>query len=76
MYKEWGIKKWEKEHQARERKIKQHLIKLVDDVESIPIIVEKGFVPIVDLVEVRNYESLVGEIDIDPLMETKVSIDN
>lgn len=44
--------------------------------ESIPTIAEKGFVLIVDLEEAQNYEPLVGEIGIDLLMETKVSIDN
>jgi hypothetical protein len=41
-------KKWEREPQVKGRRIKQQAIRPVADVEDILIIVEKGFVPIVD----------------------------
>ena len=44
--------------------------------EDIPTIVEKDFVLIADLEKLLNFEPPVGEIDIDILMEIKVSIDN
>jgi len=45
---------WVKELQARERKIKQVVIKLADDAESIPIIGVSDIVPVVVLVEPQN----------------------
>jgi hypothetical protein len=66
---------WEKEHQVRGRRTKLHLIRLVEDVETILIIVKKGSVPIVALEKLLNYVNLVGEIDIAPLMAIKVFID-
>lgn len=46
--------KWEKVHQARERKIKQLAIKLVDGVEITHIIEEKNSVQVAVLEEQLN----------------------
>jgi len=45
---------WVKELQVRERKIKQVVIKLVDDVESILTIGASDIVPVVDLEKPQN----------------------
>ena len=67
---------WGKELQVKEKKIKQRLIKLAEDVEDIVIIDKKHFVLIVVLEELQNYGSLDGEIDIPHLTEIKGLPDN
>jgi hypothetical protein len=67
---------WEKELQVKEKKIKQRLIKLAEDVEDIVIIDKRVFVLIVDLEELQNYDSLDGEIGILHLKEIKDLLDN
>lgn len=68
--------KWEKEHQVKERKIKQLLIKPAEGVESIPIIEEKDFVLAAVSEELPNLDNLVGETVVDLLMEIRVFIAN
>ena len=48
------MNKWEKEHQVKERKIKQLRIKLVEDAGDILIIEEKDIAHIVGLVGLQN----------------------
>ena len=67
---------WGKELQAKEKKIKQRLIKLAEDVEDIVIIDKRDFVLIVVLEELQSYDSLDGEIDILHLKEIKGLLDN
>lgn len=62
---------WEKVRQARERKIKQLHTKRVEDAAGIHITEVRDIVRIVVLEEVPNGESLLGEIDIMPLMVIK-----
>ena len=68
--------KWEREHQVRERKIKQLVIRLAEDVASIHITGKKDFVLLAGLEERQNFDNLRGEIAIDLLMETRVFINN
>jgi hypothetical protein len=75
VHKAWWSGKWGKEHQVREKRIKLQLIKLVEDVETTHIIVEKDFVQVVALEELPNYDNLVGEIDTVLLMVIKDFID-
>jgi len=67
--------KWEKVLQVKARKIKQQVIKPVEDAAGIPFIVESDFVLIADLEKLRNCESRAGETDIMHLMEIKGFID-
>ena len=67
--------KWEKELQVRERRIRQQLIRPVEDAEGILFIGEKDIVLIADLVVLQNWDNQVGVIDIELLMGKKVSID-
>jgi hypothetical protein len=67
--------KWEKEHQVRGRRIKQHLIKPAEDVGITLIIAERDIVLVVASVERQNYDNLVGEIDTVPLTAIKDFID-
>ena len=62
---------WEKVHQARERKIRLLHTKRVEDAVGIHTIEVRDIVHIVDLEEVPNGESLLGEIGIMPLMVIK-----
>jgi len=66
--------KWEKEHQVKERKIKPHHIKPVDDVEDIHTIEESDIAHIVVLAGWQNLGNLVGEIDIELLKLIKAFI--
>lgn len=66
---------WVKELQVRVKKIRQHLIKLVGDVENIPIIGVRDSARAVDLEGLPNYANQDGGIDIGPLMVKRVFTD-
>jgi len=70
------VRIWGKELQVKEKKIKQRVKKLAEDVEDIVIIDKKVFVLIVVLEELQSYDSLDGEIDIPHLKEIKGLPDN
>ena len=55
-------------------KIRQAVIKLVEDVGNIPTTVERDFVLVVVLGGQPNFVNQVGEIDIDHLMGIRVFI--
>jgi len=66
------LNKWVKELQVREKKIKQQVIRHVEDVEGIVTIEEKGFVRNADLEEPLKCDNQVGELDIGPLTKRRV----
>ncbi len=70
------IEIWEREHQAKEKKIKPHLIKPVDDVEIIHSTVERDFVLVVVLAAHLNCDSLAGVTGFAPLMERNLFTDS
>ena len=63
---------WEKVLQVKEKKIKQHLIRPVEDVGGILIIEGRDSVLIVDLVELQNFDNQPGGIGIERSMAIKV----
>ena len=65
------MNKWVKELQVREKKIKQQVIRHVEDVEGIVTIEAKGFVRNVDLEEPLKCDNQVGELDIGLLTKRK-----
>jgi hypothetical protein len=66
---------WLKELRVRVKKIKQAVIRCVEDVEDIHTIVKKEFVRIVGMEKLLNFVNPRLEIDVIHLMEIKDFID-
>jgi hypothetical protein len=65
---------WEKVLRVKVKKIRQHLIKLVEGVENTHFIVVSDIVQVVVLKELLSFDNQVGVIDIALSMEIRASV--
>jgi len=65
---------WEKVLRVKVKKIRQHLIKLVEGVENTHFIVVSDIVQVVVLKELLSFVNQVGVIDIALSMEIRASV--